>query len=117
MMRSVLALLLATVLGGCTLPLEFLLSELAAPGARNQYLNALSAAVQSGALSPDEAMELWSAPDTGTLDGAGTPVYSAGECIGPVVAGVCHGSVIDTNPARPRCYGTMLNGQCTGPMF
>lgn len=47
----------------------------------------------------------------------GQPVYHPSECIGAVVNGVCHGSVIDTNPGRPRCYGTMLNGQCIGPMF
>jgi hypothetical protein len=49
--------------------------------------------------------------------GSGIPVYCARECIGAVIGGVCNGSVIDTNPGRPRCYGTMLNGQCTGPMF
>jgi len=54
---------------------------------------------------------------TGAGAAFGQPVYDANECIGAVVNGVCHGSVIDTNPARPRCYGTMLNGQCTGPMF
>jgi hypothetical protein len=48
----------------------------------------------------------------------GTPVYSAEECTGPIVAGKCHGGVIDTMGGnRPRCHGTMLNGQCTGPMF
>jgi hypothetical protein len=47
----------------------------------------------------------------------GTPVYSANECIGAVVNGRCHGSVIDTQPMRPRCYGQMIGGQCTGPMF
>jgi hypothetical protein len=47
----------------------------------------------------------------------GTPVYSANECIGAVVNDRCHGSVIDTQPARPRCYGQMIGGQCTGPMF
>jgi hypothetical protein len=45
---------------------------------------------------------------------SGTPVYAPGECIGAVVNGVCHGSVIDTMPNRPRCHGTMINGQCTG---
>jgi hypothetical protein len=48
---------------------------------------------------------------------AGIPVYAPRECIGAVVNGVCHGSVIDTMPMRPRCYGTMIGGRCTGPMF
>ena len=47
----------------------------------------------------------------------GTPVYRADECIGAVVNGVCHGSVIAPPDLKPRCYGAMLNGQCTGPMF
>ena len=45
----------------------------------------------------------------------GTAVYSAGQCIGPVIMGVCQGSIVGVPAAR--CYGTMLNGQCTGPMF
>jgi len=45
----------------------------------------------------------------------GTAVYSASQCIGPVIMGVCQGSVVGLPAAR--CYGTMLNGQCTGPMF
>ena len=46
----------------------------------------------------------------------GEPVYRAEDCIGAVVNGVCHGS---TGAAQPRatCYGQMLNGQCTGPMY
>lgn len=47
----------------------------------------------------------------------GTPVYSNDECIGPVIMGECHGSILSTNPNPVRCYGAMLNGQCTGPMF
>jgi len=47
----------------------------------------------------------------------GVPVYAPSECIGPIVNGVCEGSVIDTMPNRPVCHGTMLNGVCTGPMF
>jgi len=45
------------------------------------------------------------------------PVYRADECIGAVVNGVCHGSVIAPPDLKPRCYGVMLNGQCTGPQF
>lgn len=49
----------------------------------------------------------------------GTPVYHAEDCIGPVVAGVCHGAVAPSAQAvnPQRCYGQMLNGQCTGPSF
>lgn len=43
-------------------------------------------------------------------------VYRADECIGPVINGRCHGSILQKGYA-PTCYGTMLNGQCTGPMF
>ena len=39
-------------------------------------------------------------------------------CFGAVVNGVCNGTVIDTEPARPRCHGTLLpDGTCTGPVF
>jgi hypothetical protein len=46
-----------------------------------------------------------------------TKVYRADDCIGAVVNGVCHGSVIDTDPAREKCHGAWINGQCTGPQF
>jgi hypothetical protein len=47
----------------------------------------------------------------------GTPVYRADECTGPVINGKCHGSIIPKSAVPQRCYGTMLNGQCTGPQF
>ncbi|MXZ13025.1 MAG: hypothetical protein F4Y78_03300 [Candidatus Dadabacteria bacterium] len=50
-------------------------------------------------------------------DRPGFPVYEESECIGPVINGVCHGGVIDTNPMRERCYGDWLMGECTGPQF
>lgn len=43
------------------------------------------------------------------------PVYSAGQCVGPIIMGVCQGSTI--GPPQATCHGEMLNGQCTGPMF
>ncbi len=53
----------------------------------------------------------------------GTPVIRAEDCIGAVVADVCHGTPtpraeieIETGLA-PRCYGQMIGGRCTGPMF
>lgn len=47
----------------------------------------------------------------------GTPVYSADECIGPVINGECHGSILPKAGYRPTCHGQMLFGRCTGPMF
>lgn len=44
-------------------------------------------------------------------------LYKKSECIGSVVAGKCHGNIIDTNPARLKCHGEMLGGSCTGPQF
>jgi hypothetical protein len=50
--------------------------------------------------------------------GGGQTVYSPSECIGAVVMGVCHGSILpDYSRPHPTCYGQMLNGVCTGPMF
>jgi len=50
--------------------------------------------------------------------GDGQTVYSPSECIGAVVMGVCHGSILpDYSRPHPSCYGQMLNGICTGPMF
>ena len=48
---------------------------------------------------------------------AGQPVYSPDECIGPIVMGVCRGQILPNSAYHPRCYGQMLNGICTGPMF
>lgn len=45
----------------------------------------------------------------------GIPVYTSGQCIGAVVNGICHGDTMGIPAAT--CHGTMLNGQCTGPMF
>lgn len=50
-------------------------------------------------------------------NGGGIPVYTPDECVGAVVAGKCHGSVIPKNAYRKKCYGQMVHGQCTGPMF
>ncbi len=47
----------------------------------------------------------------------GQKVYRADECVGAVVNGQCHGSIIPKSTNRPTCYGDMINGQCTGPMF
>lgn len=54
---------------------------------------------------------------TGSSDEYGTPIYSPNECIGPIIMGECHGTILPKAGYRKRCYGTMLNGKCTGPAF
>jgi hypothetical protein len=50
--------------------------------------------------------------------GGGLTVYGSNECIGAVVNGQCYGSILpDYSLPHPTCYGQMLNGVCTGPMF
>jgi hypothetical protein len=46
----------------------------------------------------------------------GQPVINSGDCIGAVVNGVCHGTQAPGAPTVT-CYGQMLNGIFTGPMF
>jgi hypothetical protein len=58
-----------------------------------------------------------SAGSSGSMAG-GQTVYSPRECIGAVVMNECHGSILpDYSRPHPTCYGQMLNGMCTGPMF
>lgn len=47
----------------------------------------------------------------------GIPLYPEDDCIGAVVNGVCHGTIITPPDLQPRCYGTFLNGECIGPKF
>lgn len=49
--------------------------------------------------------------------GSGQPVYDASECVGPIVMGECQGQIVPNSAYHPKCYGQMLNGVCTGPMF
>jgi len=45
-------------------------------------------------------------------------VFSPHECIGAVVNGQCYGSILpDYSRPHATCYGQMINGVCTGPMF
>lgn len=59
----------------------------------------------------------------GAAGSEGTPMIPASECIGAVVNGVCHGTPSPDAQIRsqtgqlPRCHGTMVSGQCTGPVF
>jgi hypothetical protein len=48
---------------------------------------------------------------------SGQKVYNVSECIGPIIMGVCQGSILPNQAYHPTCYGQMLNGNCTGPMF
>jgi len=48
---------------------------------------------------------------------SGIPVYDADECVGPIIMGECKGTIVPKSAYRKRCYGEMLNGRCTGPMF
>jgi hypothetical protein len=47
----------------------------------------------------------------------GSKVYSAEECIGPIIMGKCHGSILPNGGYHPTCHGAWLAGRCTGPMF
>lgn len=49
--------------------------------------------------------------------GGGRAVYEESECIGAVVMGKCHGSVLPNASYHKKCHGEMLNGTCTGPLF
>ncbi len=44
-------------------------------------------------------------------------VYNDDECIGTIVMGICHGSILPKAEYHPTCYGQMLNGSCIGSMF
>jgi hypothetical protein len=56
--------------------------------------------------------------DNKTMDNSGgIPVYDADECIGPIIMGECKGSILPKKAYHKKCYGKMLNGRCTGPMF
>jgi hypothetical protein len=55
---------------------------------------------------------------SGPSFGSGQTVYSAHECIGAIVNGQCHGSILpDYSRPHQTCYGQMINGICTGAMF
>ena len=70
--------------------------------------------VEAGAEESTQSGGVVAAPNFGD----GQTVYGQSECIGAVVMGVCHGSILpDYSRPHPTCYGQMLNGVCTGPMF
>ena len=53
----------------------------------------------------------------GSSGANGVAVYSPSQCIGAIVNGECHGSIMPNGSQPMTCHGQMLNGQCTGPMF
>jgi len=79
------------------------------PPAWRSMLRQLGRAMQQASTPPP----VYSASGTET----GQPVYSSSECVGPIVAGVCHGAILPNQATHPVCYGEMLNGTCTGPLF
>jgi hypothetical protein len=70
---------------------------------------------RSNAQQPNQVAGVIAASSNGQQ--FGQTVYNASECVGPVIMGVCHGSILPNQATHPTCYGQMLNGQCTGPMF
>jgi hypothetical protein len=79
----------------------------------SNYLSRLSAATNGQSLQsrPKENGQIQvSAPNSHL-------VYDASECIGAIVMGECHGSILSNSAYHPTCHGEMLNGQCTGPLF
>ena len=46
----------------------------------------------------------------------GAMVYSADQCIGPILAGVCRGTIINKKAPQARCHGTMIMGECKGAL-
>lgn len=97
------------------------MQQTSTPPAWRSMLRQLGRAMQQASTPPPAYSS--SGPETGqpvySLSGAGTgqPVYSASECVGPIVAGVCHGAILPNQATHPVCHGEMLNGTCTGPMF
>ena len=91
------------------------------PPAWRSMLRQLGRAMQQASTPPPAYSS--SGPETGqpvyspSGAGPGQPVYSASECVGPIVAGVCHGAILPNQATHPVCHGEMLNGTCTGPMF
>lgn len=47
----------------------------------------------------------------------GQKVYSIDECIDAAISGVYHGGILPNAGYHKTCYGTIIFGECTGPMF
>jgi hypothetical protein len=91
------------------------------PPAWRSMLRQLGRAMQQASTPPPT----YSSSDPGTGQPVYSPsgaeteqtVYSPSECVGPIVAGVCHGAILPNQATHPVCHGQMVNGTCTGPMF
>lgn len=57
-----------------------------------------------------------SAEESATREGNRT-VYDADECIGPIINGMCHGTILPKKSDHPTCHGEWVGGRCTGPQF
>lgn len=98
------------------------------PEACEGQRQAYEADISAYRATPKFVIGAGSAPPAAASDSIGTTlggpmiggqtVYSQRECIGAVVMGQCHGSILpDYSRPHPTCYGQMLNGMCTGPLF
>jgi hypothetical protein len=48
---------------------------------------------------------------------AGTPVFSAEQCLGSIVGNVCYGQIINKKVLQPTCHGTVVSGECYGAIL
>jgi hypothetical protein len=86
---------------------------------REQVLASRKAALAAQDAADSQRFNSLGSVDQSATTQDGQKVYRASDCIGAVVAGVCHGAISGAGLGQPRptCHGQMLNGQCTGPMF
>ena len=96
-MKTILAILALLTLSGCT------------SAGTYYYAPPSSYLPQVGYYEPDEESESVQAPDR--------HVYDASECIGAVVNGRCHGSIIRQPRYHETCYGSWVMGKCVGAQF
>jgi hypothetical protein len=139
--RVLLVSTLAALLGGCVVGGENARHDMETskaaykaclavqgPEACEGQRRAYEADISAYRATPKFVIGAGSPPPVATPDSLGTAlggpmvggqtVYSQRECIGAVVMGQCHGSILpDYSRPHPTCYGQMLNGICTGPMF
>ena len=83
----------------------------------------LSGCMSVERLGPYELAPARSPPSMTVQPATLETAYRASDCIGSVVNGICYGSISPEGQIgaatgqRPKCYGQMIAGQCTGPMF
>lgn len=139
MTRLLVVPALAVLLNGCVIGGENALRDMEAskaayktclaarqPEACDGLRQAYEADLSAYRATPKFVIGAGNAPPLPAPDGVGTgwggaieggqPVINSGDCIGAVVAGVCHGAPAPGAPTAT-CYGQMIGGVCTGPMF